>query len=55
MNKRNKPQPIWGPRIKNKTSQIFEKYWSSIDVHKRLYKEDIEASIVNVEMLLCKK
>ncbi len=49
MNKRNKP--VWGTRIKAKTSQTFEKISSSIDVDKRLYKEDIIASIAHVEML----
>jgi len=49
MNKKNKP--IWGTRIKGKTSGIFEKVSSSLKVDKRLYKEDILASIAHVEML----
>ena len=49
MNKKNKP--IWGTRIKGKTSGIFEKVSSSLKVDKRLYKEDILASITHVEML----
>ena len=49
MNKKNKP--IWGTRIKRKTSGTFEKVTSSIHVDKRLFKEDIIASIVHVEML----
>ena len=48
MNKKNKP--IWGTRIK-KTSSIFEKVSSSLDIDKRLFKEDIIASIAHVEML----
>ena len=49
MNKKNKP--IWSTRIKNKSSSIFQKVSSSIDVDKRLFKEDIIASITHVEML----
>ena len=49
MNKKNKP--IWSTRIKNKSSSIFQKVSSSIDVDKRLFKEDILASIAHVEML----
>ena len=49
MNKKNKP--IWGTRIKGKISGTFEKVTSSIQVDKRLFKEDIIASIVHVEML----
>ena len=46
-----KNKPIWGTRIKRKTSGTFEKVSSSIDVDKRLFKEDILASIAHVEML----
>ncbi len=49
MNKKNKP--VWGTRIKGKTSAIFEKISSSIYIDKRLFKEDIHASIIHVEML----
>ena len=49
MKKNNKP--IWGTRIKSKTSGAFEKVSSSLSVDKRLFKEDILASIVHVEML----
>ncbi len=49
MNKKNKP--IWGTRIKAKTSLTFEKVSSSIKIDKRLFKEDILASIAHVEML----
>tara|TARA_Y100001970_G_scaffold281979_1_gene393867 strand:- start:1443 stop:2822 length:1380 start_codon:yes stop_codon:yes gene_type:complete len=49
MIKKNKP--IWGTRISRKTSRIFEKVSSSIHIDKRLYKEDILASIAHVEML----
>ena len=46
-----KNKPIWGTRIKKKTSAVFEKVSSSIIIDKRLYKEDILASIAHVEML----
>ena len=49
MNKKNKP--VWSTRIKNKSSGIFQKVSSSIDIDKRLFKEDIIASITHVEML----
>ncbi len=49
MKKINKP--IWSTRIKGKTSGTFEKVSSSINIDKRLYKEDIQASIAHVEML----
>ncbi len=49
MDKKN--NPVWSARIKNKTSSIFQKVSSSIDVDKRLFKEDIIASIAHVEML----
>ena len=49
MNKKNKS--VWTARIKSKTSNIFQKVSSSIEIDKRLFKEDISASIVHVEML----
>ena len=52
-NKNNKA--IWGTRIRNKSSTLFQKVGSSIDIDKRLYKEDIAASIVHVEMLFKQK
>ncbi len=52
-NKNNKA--IWGTRIKKDTSSIFKKVGSSIDVDKRLFREDIEGSIVHVEMLFKQK
>ena len=52
-NKNNKT--IWRTRIKKNTSSIFQKVGSSIDIDKRLYKEDIHGSIVHVEMLFKQK
>ena len=55
MSKNKNNQAIWGNRIKKKTSSIFQKVGSSIDVDKRLYKEDIIGSIAHVEMLFKQK
>ena len=52
-NKNNKA--IWNTRIKKDTSTIFKKVGSSINVDKRLFKEDIQASIAHVEMLFKQK
>ena len=51
-NKNN--QAIWNTRIK-KTSSLFQRVGSSIDVDKRFYKEDIKGSIAHVEMLFKQK
>tara|TARA_B100000315_G_scaffold252982_1_gene290905 strand:+ start:3595 stop:4983 length:1389 start_codon:yes stop_codon:yes gene_type:complete len=55
MSKNKNNQAIWGSRIKKNTSLLFEKVGSSIDIDKRLYKEDIAVSIVHVEMLFRQK
>ena len=52
-NKNNKA--IWGARIKKNTSTLFQKIGGSIDIDKRLYKEDIAGSIAHVEMLFKQK
>ncbi len=52
-NKNN--QAIWNTRIKKETSTIFQKVGSSINIDKRLFKEDILASIAHVEMLFKQK
>ena len=52
-NKNNKA--VWNNRIKKKTSTLFQKFGGSIDIDKRLYKEDIAGSIVHVEMLFKQK
>ena len=54
MTKNKNNQVIWGTRIKDNTSNLFQKIGSSISIDKRLFREDIEASIVHVEML-CKQ
>ena len=55
MSKIKNNQSIWGVRIKSNTSSIFQKAGSSINIDKRLYREDIAASIAHVEMLFRQK
>ena len=55
MAKNKNNQVIWGTRIKNKTSALFQSVGNSIDIDKRLYKEDITGSIAHVEMLFKQK
>jgi len=52
-NKNNKA--IWSSRIKKNVSPLYQKVGNSIDVDKRLFKEDIKGSIVHVEMLFKQK
>ncbi len=54
MAKNKNNQAIWNTRIK-KTSSLFQKIGSSIDIDKRLFREDIIASIAHVEMLFKQK
>ena len=51
-NKNNKA--IWNSRIKTKTSALYKRYGGSINIDKKLFKEDIIGSIAHVEML-CKQ
>ena len=53
INKNN--HAIWNTRIKKKASSLFQQVGNSIDIDKRLYKEDILGSIVHVEMLFKQK
>ncbi len=55
MAKNKNNQAIWGTRIKDNTSNLFKKIGSSINIDKRLYKEDIAVSIAHVEMLFKQK
>ena len=52
-NKNNKA--IWGSRIKKDASTLFQKVGNSIDIDKKLFKEDILTSITHVEMLFRQK
>ena len=55
MTKNKNNQAIWNTRVKKNTSNLFQKVGSSIEVDKRLYKEDIKGSISHVEMLFKQK
>ena len=55
MTKNKNNQAIWNTRIKNKSSSVFQKVGNSIDIDRRLYKEDIKGSVVHVEMLFKQK
>ena len=46
---------IWGGRFDGKPSKIMEEINSSIFFDKRLYKEDILASIAHAKMLIKQK
>ena len=48
---KNKNKTVWSNRFKGKTSQSFQKIGSSIHIDKRLYEQDIAASIVHTQML----
>ena len=55
MAKNKNNQAIWNTRIKKNASSLFQKIGNSIDIDKRLYKEDINGSIAHVEMLFKQK
>ena len=51
MDKNKNNQPIWNNRIKKNSSNLFQEIGSSINIDKRLFKEDIQGSLIHVEML----
>ena len=55
MGKNKNNYAVWSSRIKKQTSNNFKKIGSSINIDKRLYKEDIQGSIVHTEMLYKQK
>ena len=55
MSKNKNNQAIWSTRIKKDASSIFKNVGNSINIDKKLYKEDIMSSIVHVEMLFRQK
>ena len=55
MTKNKNNLAIWSTRIKSSTSNLFQKIGSSINIDKRLFKEDISGSIAHVEMLFKQK
>ena len=55
MTKNKNNMAIWNTRVKKKGSRLFLKVGNSIEIDKRLYKEDIAVSIAHVEMLFKQK
>ena len=55
MAKNKNNQTIWSKRIKKNSSILFRELGSSINVDKRLFREDIRGSISHVEMLCRQK
>ena len=44
-------QAVWNKRIKKNSSLLFQEIGSSIDIDKRLFREDIMVSLAHVEIL----
>ena len=55
MAKNKNNQSVWKNRILKKNPTFFEKIGNSIDVDKRLFKEDIKVSMIHAEMLFKQK
>jgi len=55
MAKNKNNQTIWKTRIPKKSSNLFQKIGSSIEIDKNLYKQDIVGSVAHVEMLFRQK
>ncbi|MDC3071814.1 argininosuccinate lyase [Candidatus Pelagibacter sp.] len=55
MTKNKNNRSIWSTRVKGNASINLLKFGNSLDVDKRLYKEDIAGSIAHVEMLFKQK
>ena len=55
MSKNKNNKAVWSLRIKKDSSSIFKKAGSSINIDKRLFKEDILASTAHVDMLFKQK
>ena len=52
---KNKNKTVWSNRFGKTNSKNFQRIGASINIDKRLYNEDIQASIVHVQMLIKKK
>ena len=50
-----KNKTVWSKRFKERTSKSFQRIGSSIKVDKRLYREDLFASIIHTQMLVKQK
>ncbi len=53
--KKTKTNKIWGQRMKSKPSYLLTKINASIDIDKKLYVQDIKASIAHAKMLAKQK
>jgi argininosuccinate lyase len=53
--KNNKSNPMWGGHYKNSTNEIMQEINASISFDKKLYKQDIKASIIHCKMLQAQK
>ena len=51
---KNKNKTVWSNRFGKTNSKNFQRIGASINIDKRLYNEDIQASIVHVQMLIKK-
>ena len=51
MTKNKNNRSVWNERIKKTKSSIFDKVGSSLEIDKKLYKEDIKVSLAHTEML----
>ena len=49
---KNKNKTVWSNRFNKDNSRNFQRIGSSINIDKRLYKEDIFASIIHAQMLV---
>jgi argininosuccinate lyase len=52
---KNKNKTVWSKRLKSKNSKSFQRIGSSINIDKRLYRQDIFASTVHTQMLIKQK
>ena len=52
---KNKNKTVWSNRLKGNPSKSFQRIGSSINIDKRLYKQDIFASTVHTRMLVKQK
>ena len=55
MPKNKKNNPIWSERINDRGNSLFKKVGSSINIDKRLFREDIQGSQAHIEMLFKQK
>ena len=52
---KNKNKTVWSNRFNKPSSKIFQRIGASIHIDKRLYNEDIFASIIHAQMLIKQK